>query len=61
MVMAAAGAVLSAGILLLLLIPGMPGAMGKESWMAFAVWILLGVIFYLTVVRRSPKRETPEA
>lgn len=60
-VMAAAGAVLSAGILLLLLIPGMPGAMGKESWMAFAVWILLGVIFYLTVVRRSPKRETPEA
>lgn len=56
-VQAAAGAVLSAGILLLLLIPGMPGAMGAESWIAFAAWIVLGAIFYFAVVRRNPRQE----
>ena len=31
----------------LLLIPGSPGFLGLQSWIALAVWSLLGVVFYL--------------
>lgn len=51
-VLALAGVILSVGILALLVIPGMPGAMGKESWAAFVAWVLLGVIFYASVVKK---------
>ena len=51
--LAIAGAVLSVAILFLLLVPGMPGAMGKESWVAFLAWIILGGLFYFGVVRKK--------
>lgn len=43
-----AGCVLSFGFLLLLLIPGSPGQLGIESFIALVVWAVLGIIFYLT-------------
>lgn len=53
LILAISGAVLSVAILFLLLIPGMPGAMGRESWVAFLAWIALGGIFYFSIVRRK--------
>lgn len=53
LVFAVLGAVLSVAILLLLLIPGMPGAMGKESWIAFLAWIAVGMIFYFSIIRKK--------
>lgn len=39
-------------ILLLLLIPGSPGAMGKESWICLIVWIIIGAIFHLLASKK---------
>ena len=33
-------------ILALLLLPGSPGAMGKESWICLVVWLLAGSVFH---------------
>lgn len=44
--MALAGCIISAVILLLLIVPGSPAFMAKQSFAALAVWILLGVSFY---------------
>ena len=33
-------------ILALLLFPGSPGAMGKESWICLVVWLLAGSVFH---------------
>ncbi|MGB3633050.1 MAG: APC family permease, partial [Rubrobacteraceae bacterium] len=41
------GAICAAGFLCLLVIPGSPGFLGIQSWIALFVWILLGVAFYL--------------
>ena len=46
-VLSALGAVTSLVFMGLLLIPGSPGALGKESMLALAVWSLLGVVFFL--------------
>lgn len=46
------GILCSIVILCLLLIPGMPGSMGKESWITLIVWSVLGVIFYLKESRK---------
>ena len=53
LILAVLGTVLSVAILILLLVPGLPGAMGKESWIAFLAWVLLGGIFYFSVVRKK--------
>ncbi len=45
------GAVLSAGFLTLLCVPGMPGFMAPASWIALAGWIVLGTLFYFGRVR----------
>ncbi|MEU4207415.1 APC family permease [Rothia terrae] len=42
-----AGCILSFGFLLLLLMPGSPGQLGIESFIALVVWAVLGIIFYL--------------
>ncbi|GAB4073166.1 APC family permease [Barrientosiimonas marina] len=47
-VFAALGMAASIAFLALLLIPGSPAALGKESFIALIVWIVLGAIFYLT-------------
>ena len=44
---AALGAALSAGFLVLLCVPGMPGFMALPSWIALAGWVALGALFYL--------------
>ena len=44
---AALGLVLSAGFLVLLCVPGMPGFMALPSWIALAGWITLGALFFL--------------
>ena len=41
-VVAALGAVLSAGFIVLLCVPGMPGFMAPPSWIAFAGWVASG-------------------
>lgn len=54
------GCVISVGILLLLIIPGSPGYMSVQSFVALGVWIILGVIFYFTARKgfvNVPKRE----
>lgn len=54
------GALSGLSFLGLLLIPGAPGFMGPQSLIALVVWILLGVVFYLSRVRgyrQIPKGE----
>ena len=41
------GVICAVGFLGLLVIPGSPGFLGIQSWIALFVWILLGVAFYL--------------
>ena len=45
------GALLSAGFLTLLCVPGMPGFMALPSWIALAGWIALGALFYFRRAR----------
>ena len=45
-VVALAGAVISAAIIGLQVIPGMPAFLSVPCWCAMAVWVALGVIFY---------------
>ncbi len=40
-------ALFSVGFLVLLCVPGLPTVMKVQSWIAFGVWITLGVTFYL--------------
>lgn len=41
------GCEISVAILLLLIVPGSPAFMAKESWIALLVWIAMGIGFYL--------------
>ncbi len=45
------GATLSAGFLVLLCVPGMPGFMAPPSWIALGGWIALGALFYFRRAR----------
>jgi amino acid transporter len=45
-VMALAGAAISAGVIGLQVIPGMPAFLSVPCWCAMGVWVLMGVIFY---------------
>ena len=49
---AALGALLSAGFLVLLCVPGMPAFMALPSWIALAAWVALGTVFFLTRASR---------
>ncbi|MBH0230867.1 APC family permease [Halobacillus yeomjeoni] len=40
------GVISALGFLVLLLFPGSPASLGKESYMALGIWILIGIIFY---------------
>ncbi len=46
------GVIISASFILLLLVPSSPAALGKESLIALVAWILLGGIFYFSLVAR---------
>lgn len=52
------GAVISVGFLLLLVLPFSPGALGREPFIALAIWVALGVVFYLA--RRRAVDALPE-
>ena len=41
------GMISSIGFLLLLLVPGSPAVLGKESFIALGIWIVVGLVFYL--------------
>ncbi|WP_226580646.1 APC family permease [Halobacillus litoralis] len=41
------GMISSLGFLVLLLFPWSPASLGKESYIALVIWILIGVLFYL--------------
>ena len=51
-----AGVVLSAGFIVLLAVPGMPGFMATPSWIALAAWVGLGLAFF---ARASEYRSLP--
>lgn len=53
------GALSGLSFLGLLLIPGAPGFLGPQSWIALIVWILLGAAFYLSGAREY--RQIPKA
>ncbi len=54
------GAVLSAGFITLLCVPGMPGFMAPASWIALAGWIVLGALFYFGRAREYAAIPGPE-
>lgn len=47
------GAAIAVIFMLLLLVPGSPGALGKESLIALIVWIVIGVLFFLSRIRHN--------
>lgn len=53
-----AGCVFAVGFMLLLLVPGSPGALGVPSLVALSAWIVAGAIFF--TVRRRTYFATPE-
>jgi amino acid transporter len=46
------GVVVAGAIILMKIAPGVPGSFGRGEWTAFALWTLLGLIFWLTRRRR---------
>ncbi|MCA0984691.1 APC family permease [Halobacillus yeomjeoni] len=46
------GVISALGFLVLLLFPGSPASLGKESYMALGIWILIGIIFYAFNAKR---------
>ena len=46
------GMISSIGFLLLLLVPQSPASLGKESYIALGIWILIGAVFYLANRKR---------
>lgn len=54
------GFLFALGFLVLLCVPGMPAFMGPQSWVAFALWVGMGITFYTFQAkqyRRLPKKE----
>lgn len=52
------GAVLSVGFLLLLIVPGSPGALATEPLIALAAGVVMGIVF--SVLRKPAVDEMPE-
>lgn len=54
------GFLFSLSFLILLCVPGMPAFMAAPSWIAFAIWVCLGITFYTfqaKLYRRLPQKE----
>ena len=49
---AGAGAVISLGIIALMLVPGMPAFLSVPCWCALGVWVMIGIICYTLGMRR---------
>jgi hypothetical protein len=50
--MAWAGAVVSGAIILMKVVPGVPGSFTRAEWIAFVAWSTVGLLFWLA--RRRP-------
>ncbi|WP_079478156.1 APC family permease [Halobacillus salinus] len=46
------GMISAIGFLVLLLLPWSPASLGKESYIALGVWIVIGIVFYLLNAKR---------
>jgi basic amino acid/polyamine antiporter, APA family len=46
--MAWTGVAVAAAIILMKILPGVPGSFGRKEWIAFVAWSLLGLLFWLT-------------
>ena len=57
MAMAAAGAIVAGAIVLMKIVPGVPGSFTRWEWLAFAAWSAAGLAFWLT---RRPAPGPPE-
>jgi amino acid transporter len=47
LVMAWAGAVVSVGLILMKIVPGVPGSFTRVEWLAFVIWTVLGLVFWI--------------
>jgi len=47
-VLAWTGVFVAIAIILMKVVPGVPGSFGRSEWTAFVAWSLLGLIFWLT-------------
>jgi basic amino acid/polyamine antiporter, APA family len=54
--MAAAGAVVSVGIILMKIVPAVPGSFTSAEWLAFAAWSALGLAFWWARPRGAASR-----
>lgn len=50
------GTTLSAGFVMLLLVPGMPGCLNMQSYVMLFVWIVLGLVFFMVHDKRKVVR-----
>ncbi|NED96018.1 APC family permease [Phytoactinopolyspora alkaliphila] len=55
LVVAALGTLIGLSFLALLLVPGSPAALGPQSLVALAIWVLLGLVAYLLRYRENSK------
>jgi amino acid transporter len=51
-IMAAAGALVSLGVIVLQVVPGMPAFLSGPCWAALAVWVAMGAVFYVVAMKR---------
>jgi len=54
--LAAAGAVVAAAIILMKVVPAVPGSFTRAEWIAFGAWSALGLVFWLTSGGSDPRR-----
>jgi hypothetical protein len=46
--MARVGAAVSLAIILMKIVPGVPGSFTRNEWLSFVGWTVLGVMFWVT-------------
>ena len=54
--LATAGAVVSAAIILMKVVPAVPGSFTRAEWIAFVAWSALGLVFWLSSGGSDPRR-----
>jgi hypothetical protein len=55
---ALAGALVGLAMILMKLMPFVPGSFSGWEWLALAIWIILGTVVSRNVVRPNPLRKT---
>jgi hypothetical protein len=52
--LAVVGVVVGAGIVLMKVVPAVPGSFGAAEWIAFGGWVILGLAFWAARGRETP-------